>query len=49
MPHDWHTRYGYRPLLLETLVDTERFRGACYRAHPVAGRSPGRQRYGDLI
>ena len=21
MPHDWQTRYGYRPLLLETLVD----------------------------
>jgi uncharacterized protein DUF4338 len=32
MPHDWQTRYGYRPLLLETLVDTQRFRGTCYRA-----------------
>ena len=32
MPHDWQTRYGYRPLLLETLVDTKRFRGTCYRA-----------------
>ena len=32
MPHDWQARYGYRPLLLETLVDTKRFRGTCYRA-----------------
>lgn len=31
MPLDWQTRYGYRPLLLETLVDTQRFRGTCYR------------------
>lgn len=32
MPHDWHARYGYHPLLLETLVDAHRFRGTCYRA-----------------
>ncbi|MCC6192354.1 MAG: DUF4338 domain-containing protein [Anaerolineales bacterium] len=32
MPRDWETRYGRRPLLLETLVDPARFRGACYRA-----------------
>jgi hypothetical protein len=32
MPCDWETRYGYRPLLLETLVDAARFRGTCYRA-----------------
>jgi hypothetical protein len=32
VPNDWQTRYGYRPLLLETLVDTQRFRGTCYRA-----------------
>ncbi len=32
MPHDWEARYGYRPLLLETLVDANRFRGTCYRA-----------------
>ncbi len=29
---DWEQRYGYRPLLLETLVDPSRFRGTCYRA-----------------
>jgi hypothetical protein len=32
MPRDWEIRYGCRPLLLETLVDAERFRGTCYRA-----------------
>jgi hypothetical protein len=32
MPNDWQTHYGNRPLLLETLVDTKRFRGTCYRA-----------------
>ncbi len=32
VPRDWEARYGYRPLLLETLVDPARFRGTCYRA-----------------
>ena len=32
MPRDWETRYGQRPVLLETLVDATRFRGTCYRA-----------------
>ena len=32
MPRDWESRYGHRPLLLETLVDAARFRGTCYRA-----------------
>jgi len=31
LPHDWQTRYGHRPLLLETLVNASRFRGTCYR------------------
>jgi len=29
---DWKERYGFEPALLETFVDTERFRGTCYRA-----------------
>ena len=29
---DWHARYGYAPVLLETFVDTERFTGTCYKA-----------------
>jgi len=32
VPRDWESRYGRRPLLLETLVDAARFRGTCYRA-----------------
>jgi hypothetical protein len=32
LPEDWQRRYGYRPLLLETLVDVRRFAGTCYRA-----------------
>lgn len=32
LPADWAQRYGYRPLLLETLVETQRFRGTCYQA-----------------
>jgi hypothetical protein len=32
MPRDWARCYGYRPLLLETLVEAARFRGTCYRA-----------------
>jgi hypothetical protein len=32
LPTDWEHRYGYRPWLLETLVDPQRFHGTCYRA-----------------
>ena len=32
LPHDWQTRYGYRPLLLETFVQCDRFLGTSYRA-----------------
>ena len=29
---DWQTRYGQRPVLVETFVDPQRFRGSCYQA-----------------
>jgi hypothetical protein len=29
---DWQQAYGFKPLLLETYVDRQRFRGSCYRA-----------------
>lgn len=29
---DWHTRWGYRPVLMETFVDPAQHRGVCYRA-----------------
>ena len=32
LPKDWLTRYGYKPVLLETFVERDRFRGTCYRA-----------------
>lgn len=32
VPREWESHYGHRPLLLETLVDANRFRGTCYRA-----------------
>ena len=32
LPLEWETHYGSRPLLMETLVDSARFRGTCYRA-----------------
>jgi hypothetical protein len=46
MPGDWEVQYGYRPLLLETLVDAARFRGTCYRAANwiYVGQTRGRGR-----
>jgi hypothetical protein len=46
LPGDWERLYGYRPLLLETLVEEERFHGTCYRAANwiALGRTQGRGR-----
>jgi hypothetical protein len=43
---DWCERYGLEPLLVETLVDQERFSGVCYRAANwiVLGTTSGRGR-----
>lgn len=42
---DWDARYGYRPVLAETFVDTARFTGTCYRAANwiTIGKSSGRK------
>jgi len=32
VPDDWQRCYGYRPVLMETLVDQKRFKGTCYKA-----------------
>jgi hypothetical protein len=32
VPGDWQRSYGKRPVLMETLVDTQRFQGTCYKA-----------------
>jgi hypothetical protein len=46
LPGDFERRYGYRPWLVESFVDTSRYSGACYRAAnwiPV-GETKGRGR-----
>lgn len=44
LPALWEQRYGYRPVLLETFVETPRFRGTCYKAAnwKHAGTTKGR-------
>ncbi len=32
LPKDWQLRYGYRPVLFETFVESPRHRGTCYKA-----------------
>jgi hypothetical protein len=32
LPDDWDKRYNYRPVLLETFVQKDRFAGTCYKA-----------------
>ncbi len=46
LPADWERLYRWRPLLLETLVDAERFRGTCYQAANwiALGKTAGRGR-----
>jgi len=43
---DWENLYGYRPVLLETLVDSQRFKGICYKASNWVhvGKTSGRGR-----
>jgi len=43
---DWQEHFGIRPVLLETLVDAQRFSGTCYRAANwiLVGRTSGRGR-----
>lgn len=32
IPQDWQRKYSYQPLLLETFVQKNKFKGTCYRA-----------------
>lgn len=43
---DWRERFGYVPVLAETFVDVERYRGSCYRAAnwKLVGMTQGRGR-----
>jgi hypothetical protein len=47
LPSDWEKRYGYRPVLLETFVEKDRFQGTCYKAANWihVGETKGRGRY----
>ena len=49
LPAHWHARYGYRPLLLETFVEAERFSATCYQAANwlCVGETQGRGKLGD--
>ncbi|MFZ4701568.1 MAG: Druantia anti-phage system protein DruA [Candidatus Methylumidiphilus sp.] len=46
---DWLLRYGYRPLLLKTFVEINRFNGTCYRAANwnQVGKTQGRAKLGS--
>ncbi len=46
LPDDWEARYRYRPVLLETFVESRRFRGTCYKAANwlLLGETTGRGR-----
>ncbi len=48
LPHDWHSRYAYRPVLLETFVQKDRFSGTCYKAANWlhVGQTQGRGKLG---
>jgi hypothetical protein len=48
LPTQWEDRYGIRPVLLETFVDTEQFAGTCYKAANwiYAGKTKGRGKLG---
>jgi hypothetical protein len=50
LPQDWQYRYGFRPLLLETFVEKDRFTGACYRAANWlhVGQTQGRGKLGPF-
>jgi len=41
---DWHSQWGFAPLLMETFVDPRRFAGTCYRAAgwELLGETSGR-------
>jgi hypothetical protein len=47
---DWRGRYGYEPLLVETFIESARFRGTCYRASNFieVGKTQGRGRQDGL-
>ena len=51
LPKDFEVRYGYRPLLLESFVDTQHYAGTCYQASNwlMIGKTQGRGRQDQLM
>ncbi len=49
LPKDWEQRYKYRPVMLETFVEKNRFKGICYKAANwiYLGETKGRGKMGD--
>jgi len=49
LPTHWEGRYGYRPVLLETFVERERFSATCFRAAnwTCVGETQGWGKLGD--
>ena len=47
LAEDWQLRYGYRPVLLETFVESPRFKGTCYKAAnwTCVGETQGRGKH----
>ena len=45
---DWEHRYGIRPVLMETFVEADRFKGTCYKAANwvYVGKTQGRGKLG---
>jgi len=46
VPMDWQERYGFKPVLLETFVDINKYQGTCYKAANwmLLGETAGRGR-----
>jgi len=46
LPDDWQTKYGFKPVLVETFVQQDRFKGTCYKAAnwQCLGATAGRTR-----
>ena len=44
LPLDWQARYNYQPVLMETFVQKDKFKGICYRAANwlIVGQTQGR-------
>ena len=44
LPLDWQARYNYQPVLMETFVQKDKFKGTCYRAANwmIVGQTQGR-------